>query len=369
MLVEFYLYSSFILNSQDTPTKNAEQQEQRCAINFFGLPRAFDSLVLPSIVKNVIVPNPGCDYYVHYYHKTEEESGRSGSGGFIDPTAILHLKDAVLQEAQRRGTTPLPTVEFTFDTEEDFWKEYTPLIEKIRTTKVDGKYLYFPWKARTYKHPTTTDNIVKMWHSIQSSFHLMERNAAASGIEYTTVAMLRSDVLYVTPIDVHDAPGEQRGDHSEFREASHFGSHHLRTRRRGQNLGHGTFCPTGTARTVRAKERSRLGHAFGTLPAHLHLSGDSGSALQHSTAPHPLLFARSGRRQRVDQRLRWSAVHVGTFHCESTRRQRKHAQGGGANDWAILFGRNHQVDAYRSVTGLCCGQQQEGHSLRYGRNG
>jgi len=208
VLVEFNLYSSFI--SHATPTKNAQQQqqqEQRCAINFFGLPRAFDSLVLPSIVKNVILPNPGCDYYVHYYHKTEEESGRSGSGGSIDPTEILHLKDAVLQEAHRRGATPLPTVEFTFDTEEDFWKEYTPLIEKIRTTKVDGKYLYFPWKARTYKHPTTTDNIVKMWHSIQSSFQLMERNAAASGIGYTTVAMLRSDVVYVTPIEIHDAPG------------------------------------------------------------------------------------------------------------------------------------------------------------------
>ena len=177
----------------------------RCAILFWGLPRAFDKVVLPSVVKNVITPNPGCDYYVHYYHKTEEESGRSGGGGTINPTAILDLKDAVLKVAKERGEMPLPIIEFDVDTEEEFWSRYMPLVETIRNTKVRDKYLYFPWKAKTYKHPTTTDNIVKMWHTIQSAFELMEKNAASAGIHYDTVAMLRSDVVYVTPIDIHDS--------------------------------------------------------------------------------------------------------------------------------------------------------------------
>lgn len=180
----------------------------RCAINFFGLPRAFESLVLPSIIKNIITPNPGCDYYVHYYHMTEELQGRSGGGGTIDPTAILLLRDAVHNAARQNGdeNTPLPIVEFVFDKEEDFWKKYSILIERIRTTVVNGKYLYFPWKAKTYQHPVTTDNIVKMWHSIQSSYQLMEDVAASKNIEYKIVAMLRSDVVYVTPINIHDAP-------------------------------------------------------------------------------------------------------------------------------------------------------------------
>ena len=46
--------------------------QHRCAICLFGLPRAFESLVLPSLVKNVVRPNArhGCDYFVHYYNIT-----------------------------------------------------------------------------------------------------------------------------------------------------------------------------------------------------------------------------------------------------------------------------------------------------------
>jgi hypothetical protein len=177
----------------------------RCAINFFGLPRAYESLVLPSIIKNVIRINPGCDYYIHYYHMTEELGGRSGNGGIIDPTAILQLREAVQEIAKARNDHRPPIVEFVYDREDDFWEKYNDLIERIRTTKVNGKYLYFPWKAKTYRHPITTDNIIKMWHSVQSSYQLMEQTAEEQNINYEMVAMLRSDVVYVTPIDIHDA--------------------------------------------------------------------------------------------------------------------------------------------------------------------
>jgi hypothetical protein len=77
-------------------------------------------------------------------------------------------------------------------------------MEKIRTTKVPetGKDLYVPWKAQ-FKQ-VSIDNIVKMWHTIQSSFQLMEKTAVALRIKYNTVAMFRSDVVYVTPIDIRD---------------------------------------------------------------------------------------------------------------------------------------------------------------------
>lgn len=182
------------------------KHNERCAINFFGLPRAFASLVLPSIVKNIIKTNQECDYYIHYYYKTEEAAGRSGQGGVIDPIAILTIKDAIFEVVRSRGE-PYPRVEFVYDTDYSFSMQYKELLEKIRHTTVaeTGKYLYFPWKAHTYLHPVTTDNIVKMWHSIQSVWQLMERTASSRKIHYPTVAMLRVDAVYVTPIDIRDA--------------------------------------------------------------------------------------------------------------------------------------------------------------------
>jgi hypothetical protein len=50
----------------------------------------------------------------------------------------------------------------------------------------------------------TVDNIVKMWHSIEQVWNLMEHHAQQNNITYHRVAMLRSDVVYMTPIDIWD---------------------------------------------------------------------------------------------------------------------------------------------------------------------
>jgi hypothetical protein len=186
------------------PPHNLDPPEERCAINLFGLPRAFESLVLTTLLQNVIRPNAAhnCDYFVHYYNLTQEEPGRSGHGGHLNPSEILLVEQHVQREApvgQRR-----PNVVFLADQEEDFWKRYDSLIQKTRNTlDSKGNFLYFPWKARTYTHPVTVDNILKMWHSIQSAWLLMERHAAMDNVKYTRVAMLRSDVIYATPIDIY----------------------------------------------------------------------------------------------------------------------------------------------------------------------
>jgi hypothetical protein len=186
------------------PPSNQDPPGERCAINLFGLPRAFQSLVLPALLQNVIRPNAAhnCDYFVHYYNLTQEEPGRSGRGGHLNPSEILLLEQHVQNEAppgQRR-----PNVMFLADQEEDFWKRYDSLIQKTRYTLDSRGYpLYYPWKELSYKHPVTVDNILKMWHSIHSAWLLMERYATDNTIEYTRVAMLRSDVMYVTPIDIY----------------------------------------------------------------------------------------------------------------------------------------------------------------------
>jgi hypothetical protein len=203
IFLHYKLVSSFVGNMHEV-SDEFQPREQRCAINFFGLPRAFESLVLPSLVRNVLKPNAAynCDYFVHFYYLKEEAAGRSGHGGAINPEAVYLLKDEVLK-LQKGGR--IPTVKFTVTQEADFWKQYQPLLDKIHDTKDEnGKYLYFPWKARTYKHPVTVDNIIKMWHSIQESWNLMQQNALDKHVEYTQVAMLRADVLYMSPIDIYE---------------------------------------------------------------------------------------------------------------------------------------------------------------------
>jgi hypothetical protein len=158
---------------------------QRCAINFYGLPRAFESLVLPSILKNVLQPNAHyhCDVFVHYYNLTHEGKGRSGAGGTLDPHEVRLLTRAV---HKYRPPGREATVLYSMDEEEHFWKKYDSFLFKIHnTTDKGGRYLYYPWKARTYKYPMTIDNIVKMWHSIEQAWTLMASHAESEKIAYT----------------------------------------------------------------------------------------------------------------------------------------------------------------------------------------
>ena len=168
----------------------SSSSQPTCAICFWGLPRAFQDLVLPSLRANVLNENPHCDYYVHYYDLASEDQGRSGAGGTIHARDI-HLLEQVVKHIQ-----------FTSDTNETFWQQYEPLVQRIRTQKDPSgeNYYYYPYRAASYVYPSTTDNIIKMWHTIQASFQLLQR----SGKHYDRVAMLRSDVVYLTPIRVLD---------------------------------------------------------------------------------------------------------------------------------------------------------------------
>jgi len=196
---------------QNENNNNLNIGKDRCAINLWGLPRAFKSLVLPSLIKNVIRPNAdyGCDYFVHYYEVTEEAAGRSGAGGSINFEDIKLLERAVHKVARDRNLT-LPHVGFSSDRMETFKERYAGLLTRIRTEKNSkGKLRIFPYAAPTFTIETT-DNIVKMWHTIQESWSAMQSHAGLQRFSYERVAMLRSDVVYVTPIDVYEMrPGEK----------------------------------------------------------------------------------------------------------------------------------------------------------------
>ena len=191
---------------------------EKCAINFYGLPRAFGALVLPSVLQNVIRTNKDhrCDYFVHFYNQTEEAAGRSGSGGKIHADDILGLRHAVHQEYANAGLE-LPVVKFSSDTNESFHQYHQKLMEEVLTRKDETgeRPLYLPWMEKDYQFPGTIVNIFKMMHSIHQAWNLMEAHGRTNGINYTRVAMLRADVVFLSPIDLRDSGVTKRIEDSE----------------------------------------------------------------------------------------------------------------------------------------------------------
>lgn len=199
-----------------------------CAINLFGLPRKFKDIVLPGMIENVIRPNAKyhCDYFVHYYEKTNEIYDRGadvGRAGVLDTEEIKLLEEKVMEEYQftihlyKTSNVVAPIVKFVKETEDEFLSKYTSLLHRIQTERdAKGELLLVPWK---HNFPNTTiENVIKAWHSQQSVWNLMENsynnNNGNKGVDnnkivssrrrrYSRVAMLRSDVLYVTPIDIY----------------------------------------------------------------------------------------------------------------------------------------------------------------------
>jgi hypothetical protein len=191
--------------------------DDNCAICFFGLPRSFESLVLPSVITNILMPNidHGCDIFVHYYDIEEEEPGRASKGGRIDTTAVANLKDKIDEiYAGDLGFAQKPDVIVVSDTEDTFWDARRDALDEYRHAKApDGNFKYFPWKDKSYIWPTSTDNIVKQWHSIEGVWGAMTKHGEAKQKNYSRVAMLRSDVVYVTPINIYET-SKHLHDHS-----------------------------------------------------------------------------------------------------------------------------------------------------------
>jgi hypothetical protein len=207
-----------------------------CAINFYGLPRSFKSLVLPFVIQNVLLPNAryNCDFFIHHHIRMVDPGGRDGRSGAIDPEDIFLLEEAIqavhynssntranvaknVMTQQHNVATP-PLIVFANTTEEDFLHHYKSFLHEIHSARgPDGNLLYVPFRHPSYKNDTI-DNVIKMWHGQESVWNLMVANnhgdgertvASSSPKHYSRVAMLRSDVVYVTPIDIFKIPARQ----------------------------------------------------------------------------------------------------------------------------------------------------------------
>ena len=195
-----------------------------CAINFYGLPRQYYHLTHNSILQNVIIPNLryNCDYYIHYYNDTTIESTQQQRGAdvghgntYFDPNEILLLQNDILQlhydyHHQNNMTTPdrPPIIQYSTTSDIEFHQQYTSLLQTIHQYQhpTTNKYLYLPLSEALPFSNTTLTNIIKMWHSQQSVFELMDKNHIYPKKHYTRVGMFRNDVLYVTRIDIYQIP-------------------------------------------------------------------------------------------------------------------------------------------------------------------
>jgi len=182
-------------------------------INLYGLPRKFKDLVLPGLIENIIRTNARyqCDYFVHYYDRREESDYRGadkGRAGKIDPEEIKLLRAAVQKE--HASYERIPKVEFSKDSEKSFFDRYNPLLTKIFNDRGGpaNTLLYIPLSEAEPFPNSTIVNIIKMWHSQESVWNLMEPPSGRhqQHKHYSRVAMLRSDILYVTPIDIYKLP-------------------------------------------------------------------------------------------------------------------------------------------------------------------
>mmetsp|Transcript_36754 Transcript_36754/g.89192 ORF Transcript_36754/g.89192 Transcript_36754/m.89192 type:complete len:441 (-) Transcript_36754:43-1365(-) len=200
-------------SSEEQATRRGPFTPGRCALCFFGLPRSYESVVLPTIEKNILRPNAkyGCDVFVHFFDQKSEPAGRRNDGGRIDSSDIYHLEASVRKahddvnndrENENQPSIPSPFIQFVNDTDDTFMTVRKHQLDKYHNSRNErGNQIYFPWKS--HWHNSSMDNMIKQWHSVNASFSLMESYAQSHSVEYERVAMLRSDVLYATPIDIY----------------------------------------------------------------------------------------------------------------------------------------------------------------------
>jgi len=150
----------------------AADNAPNCALLFFGLPKRFKDIVLPSIRSEILAHSPGCDVFAHTYNVTTITTARNGEdGAAIHPDEVFALTRDVVVDAPDALPHDL--------------EHYHP-------------YVGYAWKTQQM------DNMIKQWHSIERAWGAMVDGERRAGRRYERVGLFRLDVKYVTPVRVGD---------------------------------------------------------------------------------------------------------------------------------------------------------------------
>ena len=150
-----------------------------CALLFFGLVKEFQ-VVLPSINEYILQHNPECDVYAHTYNITSVTNKRN------------HEKNAPIR--------PYDVYKLTANVELD-------KMEAFHDAKNVSYYRqFFPTSRRfNWAYPTSMDNMIKQWYSIERVWGLMRSAEKKKKCTYDRVGLFRLDVVYLNAINIGDA--------------------------------------------------------------------------------------------------------------------------------------------------------------------
>lgn len=136
-----------------------------CALLFFGAVKHFEK-VLPTINQHILKCNDRCDVYAHTYNIDYITNPRNGEQNQrIFPTDILNLSKNIMLEVP----------------------------SNVRVE--DYRYL-FPVHGK-WSYPTSIDNMMLQWNSIERVFEM-----AMHVKNYVNIGFFRLDVLYRTDIRI-----------------------------------------------------------------------------------------------------------------------------------------------------------------------
>jgi hypothetical protein len=163
-------------STQEKEGNNPAPTKKPCAILLFGLAKKFRDTVLPSIKEHILNISQ-CDVFAHTYNITTVSSQRNNeTNEAIDSTEILDLTPNVL-----------------FETVQDFERQRNLTYLLQPRFQIDKKH---GWGEESYV------NMLKQWHSIEQVWKLMQQHEKELNIRYDRVGFFRSDVKYISPIDI-----------------------------------------------------------------------------------------------------------------------------------------------------------------------
>ena len=155
------------------PTPPLPPPPPNCALLFFGLPKHFADVVLPSIRSEILAHNPGCDVFAHTYNVTAVTTARNG-----EDHAAIHVDEvfSLTRDVVVDAPDALP---------HDLAR-------------------YRAYKPADWPSHQQMDNMIKQWHSIERAWGAMVEGERRRGRRYERVGLFRLDVKYVTPVRLGD---------------------------------------------------------------------------------------------------------------------------------------------------------------------
>jgi len=176
--------ATFMNNTHTLLYPLSQGSPDRCALLFFGLPKHFRDIVLPSIRKHILSVNPSCDVFLHGYNISNTNNPRNG-----EINVHLHTHEVYLMSE---------ATSIVLDNIEMFESRHN----------VSQYYQYFP-QNRGWNFPVSMHSMLKQWYSIERVWKQMllnEHNSSTGKLigHYKRIGFFRSDVLYTNNINVFD---------------------------------------------------------------------------------------------------------------------------------------------------------------------